>query len=141
MTITPKKVVINILLTIGIHMIKHKAQQLIFAATALLFFASANNVCAKEIVLAFDKTLSRSTSLDGMARAQMIVRNLAKVDVNQSMFLIRTKDINPKTIDRLKFYDDAGQLIVNAGAKYSLYTRSSPYVYEIDILKADAELS
>ena len=109
------------------------------AATAIacLFCASLR---AQEIAFAFDKTLSRGTSLDGMARAQMLIRNLAKVDVTQAMFLIHTKDITPKTIDRLMYYDDAGQLLVNAGAKYSLYSRSNAYAYEIDILKANAAL-
>ncbi|RYZ95178.1 MAG: hypothetical protein EOO68_19010 [Moraxellaceae bacterium] len=102
---------------------------------------SCSSLCAKEIVFAFDKTLAHTTSLDGMARSQMLVRNLAKVDVKQSMFLIRTKDVTPKTIDRLSFYDQTGQLIVNAGAKYSLYSISNPFAYAVDILKADTELA
>lgn len=114
-----------------------KSTQLI---TFILTCFLCSNLHAKEIVFAFDKTLAGSTSLDGMARVQMLVRNLAKVDVKQTMFLIRTKDITPKTVDRLRFYEEAGQLLVNAGAKYSLYSNSNPYAYAVDILKANAEL-
>lgn len=100
-----------------------------------------NLAAAQEIAFAFDNTLSRSSSLDGMARAQMLVRNLAKVNVTQSMFLIRTKDINAKNVDRLMYYDDAGQLLVNAGAQHSLLARNDVYRFQVDILKAHAVLS
>ena len=108
---------------------------------ALLFCLICSTVTAQEIAFAFDKALSRSTSLDGMARAKMLVRNLAVVDVKQSLFLIRTKDITANTVERLMFYDNAGQLLANAGANYSLLSRNDVYRYQVDILKANAMLS
>jgi hypothetical protein len=40
---------------------------------------------ARELVIAFDHTLQASTSLDAMARSQMLVRNLATAGVPQAM--------------------------------------------------------
>lgn len=105
----------------------------------VVFFVSEQSF-SKEVVLAFDATLSKSTSLDGMARSKMIIKNLARVDVFQSMFLVRTSEVTPKTIERLIFYDESGQLIVNKGNRYSIYNRQSYYAYPVDIMKADAEL-
>ncbi len=96
---------------------------------------------AQEIAFAFDKALSRSSALDGMARANMLVHSLERVGVHQSMFLIHTKDITDSTVERLMFYDDSGQLLVNAGAHYSLYSRTESYRFALDILKANAALS
>jgi hypothetical protein len=97
-------------------------------------------VSAQEVVLAFDKTLGRSTSLDGMARSQMLIRNLIKADVPQAIFLIHSSDITPKTEERVMLYDDAGQLLVNAGSKHFFYSRSNAYSYQVDLLKANADL-
>lgn len=107
---------------------------------AITFLTCATYVKAKEIALAFDATLAKSSSLDGMARSQMLVRNMIKVNVNQAMFLIHTKDISEKTQARVLLYDDAGQLIVNKGHKHWLLSRLDPYKYQVDILRANAEL-
>ncbi len=108
--------------------------------SGLCFVVSAV-VSAQEVAFAFDKTLSRSSALDGMARAKMLVRSLERVNVHQSMFLIRTKNVTDKTVDRLMFYDDSGQLLVNAGAHYSLFSATNSYAFAVDILKANAVLS
>jgi hypothetical protein len=96
--------------------------------------------CAQEIVLAFDDTLSRSTSLDGTARTKMLIRNMARADVNQAMFLIKSKTITPSTIERMMYYDETGQLLVNAGHNYHMELRPKSYGYPIDIMKANAAL-
>jgi hypothetical protein len=111
--------------------------------TTLLIFILCSmfqRVFAQEVAFAFDKTLEPSAGLDGTARSKMLIRNLQKVAVTQVMFLIRTKDINAKTIERVEFYDDEEQLIVNAGARHSLYSRHNLLKYQADILKADALL-
>jgi peptidoglycan-N-acetylglucosamine deacetylase len=90
--------------------------------------------------LAFDNTLARSTSLDGTARTKMLIRNMARADVKQAMFLIKARTITPNTIDRLAFYDESGQLLVNAGHSYSMELRQKSYGYPIDIMKANAAL-
>lgn len=106
-----------------------------------LFFISgmANTgvVCARELVIAFDHTLQASTSLDAMARSQMLVRNLATAGVPQAMFLIKTKGVDQKDKARLALYSDKGHLLVNAGHGHSLVTKSDLYVYEIGIMKAN----
>ena len=107
---------------------------------AITFLTCASFVKAKEIALAFDATLAKSSSLDGMARSQMLVRNMIKVNVNQAMFLIHTKDITAKTQARVLLYDDAGQLIVNKGHKHWFLSRPDNYKYQVDILRANAEL-
>jgi|GEM_PF-603299 len=108
---------------------------------ALLLSGISSSASAQEIAFAFTNTLSPSTSLDGLARAKMLVNSLKRVDVPQSMFLIRTADINKKTIDQIVFYDDAGQLLVNAGAYESLLSRKDSSHNQIDILKANIILS
>lgn len=106
-----------------------------------LFFisgmVSTGVACARELVIAFDHTLQASTSLDAMARSQMLVRNLATAAVPQAMFLIKTKGVDQKDKARLALYSDKGHLLVNAGHGHSLVTKSDLYVYEIGILKAN----
>jgi hypothetical protein len=92
---------------------------------------------ARELVIAFDHTLQASTSLDAMARSQMLVRNLATAGVPQAMFLIKTKGADQKDKARLALYSDKGHLLVNAGHGHSLVTKSDLYVYEIGIMKAN----
>lgn len=96
--------------------------------------------CARELVIAFDNTLQASTSLDAMARSQMLVRNLATAGVPQAMFLIKTKGIDQKDKARLALYSDKGHLLVNAGHGHSLVTKSDLYAYEVGILKANRVL-
>lgn len=94
-------------------------------------------VGARELVIAFDHTLQTSTSLDAMARSQLLVRNLARVGVPQAMFLIDTKGVDQKDKARLALYSDKGHLLVNAGHGQSLVTKSDLYAYEIGIMKAN----
>lgn len=107
---------------------------------SLLFISgmvSAGVTCARELVIAFEHTLQASTSLDAMARSQMLVRNLATAGVPQAMFLIKTRGIDQKDSARLSLYSAKGHLLVNAGHGHSLVTKSDLYVYEIGILKAN----
>ena len=92
---------------------------------------------ARELVIAFDNTLQNSTSIDAMARSQMLVRNLAIAGVPQAMFLIQTQGINQKDRARLKLYSDKGHLLVNAGHRQNLVNKSDLYAYKISILKAN----
>lgn len=92
---------------------------------------------ARELVIAFENTLQPSTSLDAMARSQMLVRNMAAAGVPQAMFLIKTKGIDQKDEARLALYSDKGHLLVNAGHDHSLVSKNDLYVYEIGILKAN----
>jgi hypothetical protein len=115
-------------------------KKIIIIVIALLLCVFVRFTYAQEIAFAFDKTLGASAGLDGTARSKMLIRNLQKVGVTQVMFLVRTKDINAKTIERVEFYDDEAQLIVNAGAKHFLYSRHDVLKYQADILKADALL-
>jgi len=110
--------------------------------SALFLIASQFFPCAyaREIVLAFDDTLARSTSLDGTARTKMLINNMARADVKQAMFLIKSKALTANTIDRMMYYDETGQLIVNAGHNYSLLHRAKSYGYPIDIMKANSAL-
>ncbi len=94
-------------------------------------------VSARELVIAFEHCLQGSTSLDAMARSQMLVRNLATAGVPQAMFLIKTKGVDQKDKTRLALYSDKGHLLVNAGHGHTLVTKSDLYAYEIGILKAN----
>jgi len=107
---------------------------------SLLFIGAAvisTHSHARELVIAFENTLQASTSLDAMARSQMLVRNLATAGVPQAMFLIKTKGIDQKDKARIGLYSDKGHLLVNAGHDHSLVSKSDLYVYEIGILKAN----
>ena len=94
-------------------------------------------VSARELVIAFEHCLQGSTSLDAMARSQMLIRNLATAGVPQAMFLIKTKGVDQKDKTRLALYSDKGHLLVNAGHGHTLVTKSDLYAYEIGILKAN----
>jgi hypothetical protein len=56
------------------------------------------------------------------------------------MFLIRTKAITPKTLDRMMYYDETGQFLVNAGHNYSMLHAPKNFGFPIDIMKANAAL-
>lgn len=110
---------------------------------SLLFIsgmASTGVAGARELVIAFEHTLQVSTSLDAMARSQMLVRNLATAGVPQAMFLIKTRGIDQKDRARLALYSAKGHLLVNAGHGHSLVTKSDLYAYEVGILKANRVL-
>jgi hypothetical protein len=100
----------------------------------------AHQISAQEIVIAFEDTLSPSTTLDGTARTKMLIRNMARADVKQAMFLIRTKTITPKSLERMMYYDETGQLLVNAGHNYSILQATKNYGFPIDIMKANGVL-
>lgn len=106
----------------------------------LIIAVFALHASAQEIVLAFTDTLGRATSLDGMARSKMLIRNMARADVSQAMFLIKTKTVTANTIERLEFYDEAGQLLVNAGHNPSMVIRQKSFGYPIDIMRANGIL-
>ena len=112
----------------------------IFCAVVLAV-ASSRPLAAQEIVIAFQNTLSPSTTLDGTARTKMLIRNMARADVKQAMFLIRTKTITPNTLERMMYYDETGQLLVNAGHSYSALHAPKNFGFPIDIMKANAALS
>jgi hypothetical protein len=95
---------------------------------------------AQEIVLAFTDTLGRATGLDGTARSKMLIKNMARADVKQAMFLIKTKTVTANTIERLHYYDETGQLLVNAGHNFSMVQRQKSYGYPIDIMQANGVL-
>jgi peptidoglycan-N-acetylglucosamine deacetylase len=126
---------------LGLGMTLKPGTKIIVIISGLILCLFVQIVFAQEIAFAFDKTLAGSAGLDGTARSKMLVRNLQKAGVFQSMFFVRTKDINDKTIERVMFYDDQGQLIVNVGARYSFLSRPNIDRFEADIVKADAELS
>jgi hypothetical protein len=103
----------------------------------MIVASGTGSVYARELVIAFENTLQPSTSLDAMARSQMLVRNMATAGVPQAMFLIKTKGIDQKGRARLSLYSDKGHLLVNAGHGHGLVTKSDLYAYEIGILKAN----
>lgn len=107
----------------------------VFFSLLCCFGVSHSN--ARELVLAFENTLQDSTSLDAMARSQMLIRNLATAGVPQAMFLIKTEYMGDKNSGRVALYGDKGHLLVNAGHNHSLVSKSDLYAYEIGILKAN----
>lgn len=114
--------------------------RLIKIGSLLIAILLSNTLRAQEIVLAFTDTLGRSTSLDGTARSKMLIRNMARADVNQAMFLIKTKTVTNNTIERLDFYNQTGQLLVNAGHNPSMVIRQKSFGYPIDIMRANGIL-
>lgn len=94
-----------------------------------------------DVVLAFTEVQSRATSLDGMARSQMIVNQLKRLDVDAAAVLIRTKEISTKSRARVALYDQAGHLLINQGHAYHLLSKPDLYRYQVDLLAANQRLS
>ncbi len=92
---------------------------------------------ARDLIIAFEDCLQPSSSLDSLARSQMLVRNLATAAVPQAMFLIQTRGLGDKGRQALALYSQTGNLLVNAGHFHNLETKADLYAYEIGILKAD----
>lgn len=106
-----------------------------------LLCGMSSAVTAQEIALAFTATLSHSAGLDGLARTKMLVNSLKRIDVAPSMFLIRTADINTRTMAQMAFYEETGQLLVNAGHNASPLSRNTEQYRKMDIAKANTILS
>lgn len=96
---------------------------------------------ARELVIVFENSLQPSSSLDAMARSQMLMRNLAMAAVPQAMFLVQPRALDSKDKARLQLYSERGHLLVNAGYNHSLVSKGDLYVYEVGILKANRLLS
>lgn len=96
---------------------------------------------ARELVLVFENSLQPSSSLDAMARSQMLMRNLAMAEVPQAMFLVQPRGLDSKDKARLRLYSERGHLLVNAGYHQSLVNKGDLYAYEVGILKANRLLA
>lgn len=113
------------------------AHSVIMLLISLLIISNSH---AAQVVLMFDNSLQDGTSLQARTRSQMLVRNLATVDVKQVGFLIDTYDLKEEDEDRLALYSDAGHLLINAGHNDSLVSNKKIYKMQVNILKADAWL-
>lgn len=108
--------------------------------TLLIFLASPAR--SQEVIIAFEDVLGPSATLDGMARTQMIISGLRRAEVEQALFLVRTKKINSKNKgrERLVQYDKAGHVLASHGHDHNLFKKVNLYAYEIDLLKSNALL-
>lgn len=104
---------------------------------SFLFVVTSLAANARELVIVFENSLQSSTSLDAMARSQMLVRNLTMAEVPQAMFLIKPRALDSKDRARLRLYSERGHLLVNAGYNHSLISKGDLYAYEVGILKAN----
>ncbi len=111
-------------------------------AVAIFIFLLASPARSQEVVIAFEDVLGPSATLDGMARTQMIISGLRRAEVEQALFLVRTKQINPRTKnkERLVQYDKAGHVLASHGHDHNLFKKVNLYAYEIDLLKSNALL-
>jgi peptidoglycan/xylan/chitin deacetylase (PgdA/CDA1 family) len=109
---------------------------------AMFIFLLASPARSQEVVIAFEDVLGPSATLDGMARTQMIISGLRRAEVEQALFLVRTKKINPRTKnrERLVQYDKAGHVLASHGHDHNLFKKVNLYAYEIDLLKSNALL-
>lgn len=107
----------------------------------LLMLATSLAAQARELVIVFENSLQPSSSLDAMARSQMLMRNLAMAGVPQAMFLVQPRALDNKDKARLQLYSERGHLLVNAGYNHSLVSKGDLYAYEVGILKANRLLA
>lgn len=107
-----------------------------FLATGL--FASCAQ--ATQLLLVFDNNLQPTSSLDGKARSQMIIRSLKTAGVNQAAFLIDTYDMDARDEERLGLYSNAGHLLVNKGHNQLLVSKKNIFSIQANILKSDTWL-
>ncbi len=112
-----------------------------YLLTCCLFLLTSFTANARELVIVFENSLQPSSSLDAMARSQMLVRNLGIAGVPQAMFLVKPRALDRKDRARLRLYSDRGHLLVNAGYDHNLVTKGDLYAYEVGILKANRLLS
>lgn len=110
------------------------------SALCVVGLLAGGQLQAQQVVLAFDSTLAAKTSLDGLARTRMLIRNMATGDVKQAMFLIRGNQVTEANAERLNAYEQSGQLLVNAGFSTTPYHRRKNFSWPIDITKADGRL-
>lgn len=113
-----------------------------FCLVAMFIFLLASPARSQDVVIAFEDVLGPSATLDGMARTQMIISGLRRAEVEQALFLVRTKKINPRTKnkERLVQYDKAGHVLASHGHDHNLFKKVNLYAYEIDLLKSNALL-
>lgn len=106
----------------------------------LIILMCFSNAHAAQLVLVFDNTLQPGSSLQARTRSQMLMRNLATVEVKQAAFLIDTYGLEPEDEDRLALYSNAGHLLINAGHNDLLLSKKNIYAMQVKLLKADARL-
>jgi len=120
-------------------LLKNPAYWLVHTLCVLGIFISGQ-LQAQQVVLAFDNTLAPKSSLDGLARTRMLIRNMATGDVKQAMFFVRGNQVTDANAERLSAYEQSGQLLVNAGFGVTPYHRRKSFSWPIDITKADGRL-
>jgi hypothetical protein len=96
---------------------------------------------SRELIIAINNPLKSSSSLDAMARSQMLMTNMKIAGVPQAMFLVKNFRLTTKNKERLALYSNKGHLLVNAGHGQSLAARASLYAHEVGILKVDRLLT
>jgi hypothetical protein len=116
------------------------SQSLIVLMLCFCIVSFTNVAKAAQVVLVFDNSLQPGSSLQARTRSQMLIRNLATVEVKQAGFLIDTYGLKQEDEDRLALYNDAGHLLINAGYNDSLVSKKNMYTMQVNLLKADAWL-
>jgi hypothetical protein len=91
--------------------------------------------------LALTQVQDGSTSLDSVARSQMVINHLRRLEVGPVAVLVRTQEMTAKSQRRIALYDKAGHLLINSGHSYHLLSRPDLYRYQADLLVANQHLS
>lgn len=118
-----------------------KRMQLSLSLLSVVGVLLAPIASAQTVALAFEHTLAPPAGLDTLARIKMIVKNLHTGDVGQAAFFIQEKNMTEKNQAALDYYNESGQLVVNAGSRYHYLKRDTGYALPIDFLKANATFS
>jgi len=95
---------------------------------------------SKQIALTFDDAPRPATSLTSQQRTELLLKSLKNSGVEQAMFFITTKYVNPDTQSILNQYSEAGHLIGNHSDQHTWLHKTDIEVYQQDLLKAHEQI-
>ncbi len=106
----------------------------------LLLVMACQVQAIKQIALTFDDAPRPSSSLSSQQRTDLLLQSLKSSGVEQAMFFVTSKHLNPTTEPILNQYAEAGHLIGNHSDQHTWLYKTDLETYQQDLLKAHEQI-
>ncbi|MGJ8664634.1 MAG: polysaccharide deacetylase family protein [Marinicella sp.] len=102
----------------------------------MLLIFSTQLEANKQIALTFDDAPRPSSAFSSEKRTEMLLKALVQHGVDEVMFFVTTKHVNPETKGILDQYVSAGHLLANHSDQHLWFNKTDVEAYQQDMLKA-----